>query len=29
MAKFGTQKYYNTYREEINISKSYEEAVRT
>jgi hypothetical protein len=29
MAKFGTQEWYDVYMEEINNSKSYEEAART
>jgi putative sterol carrier protein len=29
MAKFGTQEWYDVYKEEINNSKAYEEAART
>jgi len=29
MAKYGTQEWYDIYKEEINNSKAYEEAART
>ena len=29
MAKFGTQEWYDIYKEEINNSKAYEEAAKT